>query len=92
MAGDGFETKRSVWAEVPPSSASLPEREAWAARCLPRFFDLTGGEWPEPPEAVNAGAFVGRRWRQEFADAVRDPQAFAEYAQQQIQAYQSRAK
>jgi hypothetical protein len=91
MAADGFETKREVRRlSMPPSwSAPLAEREAWAIKFLPRFFELTGGEWPEPPEAIDdgGGAYLGRRWRAEFSECVRDPQRFQEYAEREIADY-----
>ena len=75
-------TAASVGLQRPPEAPAAVEpetiREAWAEAFLPWFFARTGGEWPVPAEAIgdDSGAFVGRRWRCEFGDCVRDPRAF----------------
>jgi hypothetical protein len=89
---DGFETKRSSAVPVPvrpadtapPSSAALEEREDWSERFVWWFLSETGGD----PDVE--GVPTGHRWRIEYFDCVRDPQAFERYAEQAIAAYSAK--
>lgn len=91
MAADGFETKRStvnrlpVRPDDPPPAASAPldDREDWAEREVWWFLAETGGD----PEIE--GVPAGNRWRQEYFECVRDPQALQQYAEQEIQVFKA---
>jgi hypothetical protein len=66
---------------APTSDAALGLREAWSRRFVAWFLDATGGD--EHPD----GGPAGHRWRMEYFDCVRDPQAFERYAEKEIEAY-----
>ncbi len=69
-------------ADPTPSSADTLEwREDWSRRFVAWFLAMTGGD--VHPD----GGPVGHRWRLEYFECVRDPQAFEKYAENEIEAY-----
>lgn len=88
MPADGFDlngpTSPRLPTAAPASTAPLAEREAWAAEFVPSFLCQTGGD----PEIE--GVPAGRRWRQEYFECVRDPQAFQQRADEEILAFRTK--
>lgn len=70
--------------EPAPSFDAPPEaRETWAFLFVPWFLEMTGGD--QHPD----GGPAGHRWRMEFFECMRDPQAFEQYAEHEIAAYRA---
>jgi hypothetical protein len=75
---------------APSRDAPLVEREDWASFFVPWFMSATGGEWPEPIESKEDSEGrgpIGRRWRYEYFHCIGDPQAFEQYAEREIAAF-----
>lgn len=72
----------SLAGPAPSNGAELSVREAWSKRFVARFLEATGGDMH--PD----GGPAGHRWRMEYFDCVRDPQAFEKYAKEEIRAYE----
>lgn len=89
MPADGFDNKwqpSRLHRPAPAATGPLADREAWARPFTAWFLAMTGGD----PEID--GVPSGHRWRMEYFDCVRDPQAFEQYAEEEIRAYEARAK
>lgn len=89
MPADGFD---KYWVPTrpqtaaPATSAPLADREAWSWVFTAWLLAMTGGD----PEIE--GVPTGQRWRMEYFDCVRDPQAFEKYAEEEVRAYQIQMK
>jgi hypothetical protein len=71
-------------AAAPKASASATERERWSQVFVAWFLSMTGGDLN--PD----GGPAGYRWRIEYFDCVRDPEAFERRAEQEIEIYKTR--
>lgn len=61
--------------------------QGWSFLFVTWFIFATGGEIEHPD-----GGPAGHRWRMEYFDCVRDPQAFEQYADEEVRAYEARVK
>lgn len=71
---------------APSVSATQQDRERWSQLFVAWFLSVTGGD--VHPD----GGPAGHRWRMEYFECVRDPQAFERYADTYINAYRLKEK